>query len=70
MIRESKGHQVNNVIMTGKKEGMKLLDQSLKDLITANVITGEEAARYSEDPHAMLAFARTAGREPMARPSR
>jgi twitching motility protein PilT len=63
MIRESKGHQVNNVIMTGKKEGMKLLDQSLKDLISAGTVSGEEAARYAEDPHGMLAFARTGGRE-------
>jgi twitching motility protein PilT len=64
MIREAKGHQVNNVITTGKKEGMKLLDQSLRDLVTAGVVTGEEAARFAEDPHSMLAFARTGGREP------
>jgi twitching motility protein PilT len=69
MIREAKGHQVNNVIMTGKKEGMKLLDQSLKDLIAANVITGEEAARYAEDPTAMLALAHTGG-QPAGGPPR
>jgi twitching motility protein PilT len=64
MIRESKGHQVNNVIMTGKKEGMKLLDQSLRDLIADGTVTGEEAARYAEDPSGILTFARTGIKAP------
>lgn len=64
MIREGKGHQVNNVIMTGKKEGMKLLDQNLKELIHNEVVTGEEAARYAEEPETMLAFARSGGKLP------
>ncbi len=64
MIREGKGHQVNNVIMTGKKEGMKLLEQCLKELIHKGQVTGEEAARYSEEPEAMLAFARSGGKLP------
>jgi twitching motility protein PilT len=64
MIRDGKIHQVNNVIQTGKKDGMKLLDQSLRDLIVEDIVTGEEAARFAEDPGAMLAFARSGGREP------
>ena len=60
MIRESKGHQVNNVIMTGKKEGMKLLDQHFKELIAD--VSGEEAARFAAEPDAILAFARSGGR--------
>lgn len=64
MIREAKGHQVNNVIMTGKKEGMKLLDQYLKELIHNGLVTGEEAARYSEEPETILAFARSGGKLP------
>ena len=64
MIREGKGHQVNNVIMTGKKEGMKLLDQYLKELIHNGLVTGEEAARYSEEPETILGFARSGGKLP------
>lgn len=64
MIRDGKGHQVNNVIMTGKKEGMKLLDQYLKELIHNGLVTGEEAARYSEEPETILAFAQSGGKLP------
>jgi twitching motility protein PilT len=58
MIREAKGHQINNVIATGKKEGMKLLYQSLRDLIAEGIVDAEEAARYAEDPHALLVAAK------------
>ena len=64
MIREGKGHQVNNVIMTGKKDGMNLLDQNLKELVSEKVVTGEEAARYSTDPQSILAFAKSGARLP------
>ena len=62
MIREAKGHQVNNVIMTGRKDGMKLREQHLKELIDADVVTPEEAARVADEPEAMLAYGRGAGR--------
>jgi twitching motility protein PilT len=55
LIREGKSHQVNNVIMTSKREGMQLLDVHLKELITRRVVTPEEAARYAADPPAVLA---------------
>ena len=64
MIREGKGHQINNVILTGKKEGMKLLDQNLKELIHNGLVTGEEAARYAEESETILAFARSGGKLP------
>ena len=64
MIRDGKSHQVNNVIMTGKKEGMKLLDQHLKELIGDGLVTGEEAARFADDPESILAFARSVGKQP------
>ncbi|MEQ1856004.1 MAG: type IV pilus twitching motility protein PilT [Longimicrobiales bacterium] len=67
MIREGKTHQVNNVILTGKKEGMKLLDQYLKELIHHELVTGEEAARYAEEPEAILAFAKSGGKLPPER---
>jgi twitching motility protein PilT len=67
MIREGKTHQVNNAIMTSKKEGMKLLDQSLKELIHHGLVTGEEAARYADEPETILAFARSGGKLPPER---
>lgn len=54
MIRDGKTHQVGNVITTGKKEGMILLDQSLRDLVQAGVVTSEEAARFAQEPLAIL----------------
>jgi twitching motility protein PilT len=62
MIRDRKTHQINNVIMTGKKLGMRLLDQHLKELVGDGLVTGEEAARYAEEPEAILAFARSGGK--------
>jgi twitching motility protein PilT len=64
MVREGKDHQVNNVIMTGKKEGMNLLDQHLKDLISEGVVTGEDAARVAAEPQTVLAFAKSGGTSP------
>jgi len=54
LIRESKTHQINNSIQTGKKEGMQLMEQHLKELISRNLILPEEAARYVENPQAFL----------------
>lgn len=68
MIRERKTHQVNNVIMTGKKLGMRLLDQHLKELISEGRVTGEEAARYATEPDVVLAFANS-GAKVEAEPS-
>ena len=65
LIREGKTHHVNNVIQTGRKKGMKLLDQHLKELVTAEIVTAEEAARYADDPTAILALGR--GPSPAAR---
>lgn len=62
MIREAKGHQVNNVIMTGRKDGMKLRDQHLRELVEADVVTPEEAARVAEDPETILALGLGGGR--------
>ena len=54
MIREGKNHQVNNVITTGKKEGMKPLDQHLRELVDSGVVSRDEAARYAIEPQAFL----------------
>ena len=43
LIREGKTHLIPGAIQTGRKEGMILMDQSIKDLLSAGVITAEEA---------------------------
>jgi twitching motility protein PilT len=72
MIREAKTHQINNMITTGKKDGMKLLDQHLKELIAEGVVTAEEAARYAAEPETILHFARSGAKlqpEPAGTPA-
>jgi len=61
MIREQKTHQINNVIMTGRKLGMRLLDQHLKTLVGDGIVTVEEAARYAAEPEAILALREAGG---------
>ena len=59
LIREAKSQLINNSIMTGKKDGMQLLDQHLKDLIAQGLVTPEEAARYAENPQTILMGAKS-----------
>jgi twitching motility protein PilT len=49
LIREGKTFQLPSIIQTGTKEGMQTLDQSLKALVRAGVITAEEALRRATD---------------------
>lgn len=60
LIREGKSHQVNNVMVTGKKEGMQLLDNHLRELIDRRVVTAEEAARFALEPEAILIYGQSA----------
>lgn len=62
LIREGKSHHLHNVIMTGRKEGMQLLDQDLQRLIGEGIVAPEEAARVAADPAAMMNAANTASR--------
>jgi Tfp pilus assembly pilus retraction ATPase PilT len=50
MVREQKSTQIRSAIQTGKTHGMCLMEQSLNELVQANVITLQEALRYAEDP--------------------
>ena len=43
MIREGKSHLLQNVIQTGKKLGMRTLDDSIEELIQRKVVSPEEA---------------------------
>ena len=47
MIRDSKTHQVNSVILSGREEGMIPMDQSLLQLVMDGAINRETALNYA-----------------------
>ncbi|MCX6936195.1 MAG: type IV pilus twitching motility protein PilT [Verrucomicrobia bacterium] len=49
LIREAKTFMLPGVMQTGKKLGMKLMDDSLQELLDQGMITGEEAYRRAEN---------------------
>lgn len=53
LIRESKTHQIDNVIAIGGESGMRTMDQSLFNLYQAGRITKETALQYSIHPEAL-----------------
>lgn len=50
VIRTGKTHQVYSLIQTGAAEGMKLLDQSLMELVKQGMVTEEQALAKSSNP--------------------
>lgn len=50
MIRSGKTHQIYSLIQTGSASGMKLLDQSLKELVREGSITFEQALAKCSNP--------------------
>jgi twitching motility protein PilT len=50
LIREAKTHQIPTAIQTGKKLGMQLLDNHLRELLEKGVIAPNEAMRVASDP--------------------
>ena len=58
LIREAKTFMLPGVMQTGKKLGMRLMDDSLQELLDQNLITPEEAYRRAENKKAFgAAFA-------------
>jgi twitching motility protein PilT len=49
LIKEGKTHQLRNALVTGRREGMITLEQSLSELIHAGQISPEDA--YSRSSH-------------------
>lgn len=49
LIREGKSHQIESLIQTGAKYGMRTMDMCLADLTKKGIITKEEALKYSID---------------------
>ncbi len=62
LIREQKSHHINNVILTGRKDGMQLMDQHLRELVESGTVTPEEAKRFAEEPSSIPDKSRAAGR--------
>jgi twitching motility protein PilT len=51
LIRESKVAQLPSAIQTGQKFGMISLDQSLKDLVTRNIVDKEQCLYLASSPN-------------------
>ena len=50
LIREGKTYQVNSELQTGKKYGMKYLDDVLKQYYTDGIISYESALEFAQEP--------------------
>jgi twitching motility protein PilT len=51
LIRESKIAQLPSAIQTGQKFGMITLDQSLKELVTRNIVDREQCLYLASSPN-------------------
>jgi twitching motility protein PilT len=56
MIRSKNSYKIDSAIQAGGKAGMQSLDAALKDLVTRQVIGGEEAYAYAADKAAFERF--------------
>jgi twitching motility protein PilT len=56
LIRESKIHQLHNVMQTASKEGMQTLNQALAHLVKGDVISKEEALNRSSNQEQLIKF--------------
>ena len=52
-IREAKTFMLPGIIQTGRKQGMKLMDESLRELCATGVISAEEALSRAEQKQLM-----------------
>ena len=53
MIRESKNHQIDSVILSGKEQGMITMDNSLMEIYKEGRITKETLLTYSTNREIM-----------------
>ena len=53
VIREAKTYMLPGIIQTGRKQGMKLMDESLRELFATGQITAEEAFARSDQKQVM-----------------
>lgn len=57
VIREAKTFMLPGIIQTGRKVGMKLMDDSLAELFQAGIISAEEAVYRAEQKNLMMQLA-------------
>src|SRR5438128_2943794 len=53
VIREAKTYMLPGIIQTGKKQGMRLMDDALIDLYDRGLISAEEAYARADQKHIM-----------------
>jgi len=70
VIREGKVRQLRNMIATGQRDGMVVLEQSLSDLVARGVISLEEAQANSVHPEEVDAAPVVPGAQQQAPPPR
>ncbi len=61
LIREGKTFQITTALQTGKKEGMILMDQNIRDLVASGQVSYEEAEAVVESATALSGLPKTAG---------
>ena len=64
IIREGKVRQLRNLIATGQKDGMMVMEQSLAALVAANVISYEDAVAASVHPDEISGLATHGATDP------
>lgn len=57
LIRKNNNHQIPSAMMSGRQQGMVLLDDSLKQLVQQNIITGEDAFLRASNPKTFAQYA-------------
>ena len=57
MIRKNATHQLESAMVSGRQQGMVLLDNTLKDLVDRDIIEGVEAFRRASNPKRFLKYA-------------
>jgi twitching motility protein PilT len=56
VIREAKTYMLPGIIQTGKKQGMRLMDDALIDLYDHGLISGEEAYERADQKQLMRQY--------------
>ncbi|MBF0100285.1 MAG: type IV pilus twitching motility protein PilT [Desulfobacterales bacterium] len=56
LIRENKVFQIRSTMQTGKKIGMKIMDDSILELLQNDFITYEDAVAFSDNPNIFKGF--------------
>ena len=57
LIRKNNTHQLSSAMLSGRAQGMVLLDDALKQFISTDVITGEEAFFRATNPKSFVQYA-------------